>query len=300
MTTESAGDALERRYMAKFQERAAPYGVVARYDRDRAARDIGLHFFRRSRSGSERATGSLVWFQMKGIQAITLSGYAFKEARSIPVTVRVKDLQLWYRMNGPTYLVVYIESVDEFLVIDIVKWATEKYGAGLLALRQKTINVPVSPESKLDSQALDLIARRGTAEEWGRILGADGRDVGLAQRDYQLIWRLATAGERQVEHKVVIRDWQSKLRGEVEFHEKPVADDDGKWRAVRAHWQLGLRASELEAAYPYVAFGPLDEEEQSNIEFSDNEDGNPEVEFSDGSSVYGHDCSGEYHVYEPT
>jgi hypothetical protein len=284
--------------MGKFQEQAADYGVVVRYERDRAARDIGVHFFRKTRSGKEQATGSLVWFQMKGIQAATLSKADFAKARSVAVSLKVKDLQLWYRMNGPTYLAVYIESVDTFLVLNIVAYVAEHYGAKILTLGQKTIDVQVSTKSVLDAQAFDLIVRNGTAEEWARVLGADSGDVHLAQRDYRLLWKLGTSKKRGVEHRMDVKDWQSKLRGEVEFLERPIAGSEDSWRSIREHWQLMLRIQGLEAAYPYLSFQPFDQQHQDDIEFWSNEDDEPFVEFSDGTVVYGHDCAGEYNLYE--
>jgi hypothetical protein len=298
MTTESVNDAFERRYMGKFQAKAAEYGVAVKYERDRAARDIGIHFYRRKKSGDEVATGSLVWFQMKGFRSKTVPKEKFAKSRSLAVPLRVKDLQLWFRMNGPTYLVVYVESVDTFLILNIGKYVAEQYGPKVFDLGQKELNVPISTKSVLDAQAFELMIRQGTAEEWTRSLRADEADVRLAQRDYQLIWRLGGAEDRQVEHRVEVRDWQSKLRGEVYFHERKIDGSDQDWESIRTHWQFMLRARDLETAYPYLSFEPFNEEHQNDVEFESNEDGEPFVEFSDGSVVYGHDCCGEYNLYE--
>jgi len=284
--------------MGKFQSLAAGYGVTVRYDRDRAARDIGVHFFRQTTSGAEKATGSLVWFQMKGLQTGTLSKEKFDKATSIPITLRVTDLQLWYRMNGPTFLAVYVESVDTFLVLNIATFVAEHYGSEILTLTQKTVDIPVATGSPLDAQAFDLIIRNGTTEEWARILGVQRSDARLAQRDYRLIWRLGTTKERGVEHRIAVKDWQSKLRGELEFLERPIGGSEDGWHSIREHWELGLHIGRIEAVYPYIRLAAFDEQRQSDIEFWSNEDEEPFVEFSDGTIVYGQDCAGEYNAYE--
>ena len=298
MTIEGANDVLERHYMGKFQARAAEFGVIARYERDRAARDIGIHFFRKKKSGDEEATGSLVWFQMKGLRSTTMKRSDFEKSDSVSVGLKVKDLRLWYRANGPTYLVVYVESVDLFLVLNIVAYITERYGAGILSLDQKTVDVPISTKSVLDNQAFELMIRQGTAEEWSRVLHLDTEDVRLAQRDYRLIWRLGSAQARSVEFRIDVKDWQSKLRGEVQFLERPLHGNDREWFPVRDHWHHMLRIEDVEKAYPYLSFEAFDEQRQGNIEFFSNEDDEPSVELSDGTVVYGHDCAGEYNLYE--
>ena len=298
MTVEGANDVLERRYMGKFQAKAAEYGVIVRYERDRAARDIGIHFFRKKRSGDEEATGSLVWFQMKGLRSTTMTREDFEKSTSVSVKIEVEDLCLWYRANGPTYLVVYVESVDVFLVLNVVAFIAERFGADIFSLDQKTVNIPVSTKSILDDQAFELMIRQGAAEEWARILRFDAQDVRLAQRDYRLIWRLGTAQTRSVEYRVDVKDWQSKLRGEVQFLESATHESDREWIPVRDHWQHRLRIEDIEKAYPYLSFEAFDEERQGNIEFFSNEDDEPAAELSDGTVIYGHYCAGEYNLYK--
>ncbi len=54
-----ANDAFERRYREKFRLLAAGYGEFVYYERDRGARDVGLHLTRQQASGDEVLTGPL-------------------------------------------------------------------------------------------------------------------------------------------------------------------------------------------------------------------------------------------------
>ena len=201
-------------------------------------------------------------------------------------------------MNGPTYLAVFVESAGKFLVLNIVKYVAEHYGAKILTLNQKTVSVPVSNTSILDAQAFALIIREGTVEEWARTLRVEGNDARLAERDYGLVWRLRTADERMVEHRTDIKDWQSKARCEVDFLERPVTGSDDSWLPIRMHWQFMLNIGGLEDAYPYLSFDAFDERYQGDVEYWSNEDAAPVATFQDGTVVYGQDGAGEYNEFQ--
>lgn len=97
-----------------------------------------------------------------------------------------------------------------------------------------------------------------------------------------------------------VTDWQSKTRGQVEIFERSTNpdDDDLEWEPVREHWEYMLAMRDIESAYPYLAFTPFDEERQHEIDYWDNEDGEPVYVFSDGTSVYGENASEEYYYYQ--
>lgn len=297
VTKESPQDAFERRYMGRFREIASDYGVIAEYERDRAARDIGLHLFRKRKSGAEEATGSLVWFQMKGIMKATLSAPAFKTASHVSIRLNTADLKLWSRSNAPTYLLVYVESADTFLILDAVKYAKEHFGSELHTMKEKTLTVKVPTSNVLDDDAFNALLQRGSVEEWSRVLDAPEEDVRLCLRDFSVIWHIGTAEKRRVQQRFEVTDWQSKLRGEVDLQERPEdSSDDDEWESIRPHWQPYLRMEDVESAYPYLDFEPADEDFQSDCEWS-NEDNNPFVELKDGTTLYGRDRSSEYNEY---
>ena len=206
-------DAFERMYMEKFRSLAAEYGEIVRYERDRGARDIGVHLTHRMRSGEERLSTALCWFQMKGIMASTLSNDDYETLKDVSVRLQVKHLQYWYLQPVPTYLALYIECADHFLILNIQDHITRTWGRDVLVLEKSTVSVPVTRESILDDQAFRLILRKSDIEEYKRALGSESANVQFCNRDYDLIWQFGTALERNVEHRLVYWDWQSKTRG---------------------------------------------------------------------------------------
>jgi hypothetical protein len=125
-------DVLEREYTSKFRELAGKYGEFVLYERDRAARDIGLHFTRPLPSGDEAVTVALRWFQLKGISSRKLGAPAAQEADAVKLALEVKHLTFWYMLPDPTYVAVYVQALRGFLVIDIQRYVEEKWGAAIL------------------------------------------------------------------------------------------------------------------------------------------------------------------------
>lgn len=291
-------DAFEREYMAKFRGLAAKYGEFVAYERDRGARDIGLHLVEPRASGSERVTAALCWFQMKGIMATTLSADDFEAADEISISLDVHHLRFWFLQPMPTYLAIYIESVDKFLVLDIQAYVAETRGSGIMTLDQKTATVAVSTESVLDGQAFNLILTKSDIEEWTKALEADEEDVKLCRRDYDLIWHLGTAGERGVEHGVYMMDWISKMRGQLYIYEKPVGGGEDDHTVLREHWQYLMNVNGLEDDYPYLEFhGDYDEDEESLYDEDDYDD-SILVTFKNGSVAKGENAANEYYSLE--
>lgn len=86
-------DTFERKYMAKFRGIAATFGEFVEYERDRAARDIGLHLTSPKTGGGEVVSLALVWFQLKGIHARTLSAERFALAPNIELRMETHHLR---------------------------------------------------------------------------------------------------------------------------------------------------------------------------------------------------------------
>lgn len=120
-------DELENRYMPKFEALLSASGVVVEYRRDRAGIDTGLHLFahgeKPTAKGDERPywrpLASRVWFQLKGVHAPTMSAAEFDNADHVAVKVGVEHLKFWFAAPEPVYLVVYLESVDKFVGLDV-------------------------------------------------------------------------------------------------------------------------------------------------------------------------------------
>ncbi|MDF2990593.1 MAG: hypothetical protein K0S37_1107 [Microbacterium sp.] len=145
-------DELENRYMPKFEALLSQSGVIVGYRRDRAGIDTGLHLFARgektTKGGDERpywrALASRVWFQLKGVHAATLSADAFNKAEHVAVTVGVEHLKFWFAAPEPVYLVVYVESVDTFIGIDVRELVEQEWQQTFYAsMRDRTGDVTV-------------------------------------------------------------------------------------------------------------------------------------------------------------
>jgi hypothetical protein len=300
-------DEFEHRYMEKFRTFAAQFGHFVSYERDIATRDIGLHLAEPLQSGGAKLTACLCWFQMKGIMADTLPKEKAEAVPTFKYRLKVDHLKFWFLQPMPTYLALYIESLDRFLILNLQKYVEEKWGRDILLLNRKTAEVEVSAGSVLDSDALNIILRESTVEEWVKAIAADESRVRLCQRDYNIIWRIGTAAARKVEHRFEIYDWQSKTRGEVHIQERSECNT-GDWTTVRNHWQFMLQATGVEEMYPYLDFTADEEgEEYSCNDYDDDESlGNywdddreyrPTFKLKSGQIAAGEDCSGEFHLY---
>lgn len=129
-------DELENRYMSRFEALLSDSGVVVQYRRDRAGIDTGLHLFRREVKAPEgredrsywRALAGRVWFQLKGIHGSTMSAVEFREAEQVTVRVGVEHLKFWFASPEPVYLVVYVESVETFVGVDVREMVERRWG----------------------------------------------------------------------------------------------------------------------------------------------------------------------------
>ena len=303
-------DHFEHLYTEKFRGFAAHFGHFVEYERDIGTRDIGLHLTVPLESGGARVTSCLCWFQLKGIMATTLPKEQAEKASSFKYSLRVDHLKFWFLQPMPTYLALYIESLDTFLILNLQKYVEERWGRDILSLDQETAQVEVSAGSVLDREALNIILRESTVEEWVKAISADESQIRLAERDYNIIWRIGTATDRKVEHRFEIFDWQSKLRGEVHIQERALGDT-GEWTTLRNHWQLSLGGVPgAEEMYPYLDFTPEEEAEGHRYDgideldeygdrnyLDDDDEYRPTAKMKNGQIAAGEDCAGEYHLY---
>lgn len=290
-------DAFERNYMQRFRAFAGKFGEFVTYERDRGARDIGLHLTHKLASGKERMSTALCWFQMKGVMATTLTPELFKKAKSVKLSLDVNHLGYWFLQPTPTYLVVYVESMDKFLICDIQAYVASQWGRAILTLDQKTATVEVDGSSELDEQAFNLILTKNDINEWTKALDTDEESAKLCRRDYDLIWQLGTSDSRNVRHRVMFWDWQSKARGQFYIQEQSTGDES-KWATLREHWQYMMGVCDLERAYPYLEFFALDTDDEDSSWFDDENDNDvPDVELYNGDVVSGVNCSYEYFEY---
>lgn len=285
-------DVFERKYMEKFRAFASGFGEFINYEHDRGARDIGLHLTHPLSSGKERLSTALVWFQMKGVMSTTLPVKEFEKLEKLTIPLNVNHLRYWYLQPMPTYLALYIESVDKFFILNITRFVKDKWGRDILTLDQTTATVEVPVESELDSQAFSLILKENDINEWKKALGNDGENIDVCYRDYDLIWHLGTAEERNVTHGLEFWDWQSKTRGQLYIYE--IGGDNKE--VLREHWQYMMTIHGLERAYPYIDF--FANEDDENDDWWDDDNEVPDITLSNGDVISGVNAAYEYFAYE--
>lgn len=290
-------DAFERKYMAKFREIASRFGEIVQYENDRGARDIGLHLVEQRRSGAERVSAALIWFQMKGVMNETLPLEEYKQLESVGIRLSTAHLRFWFLQPMPTYLVVYIECADQFLVLNLHNYIEERWGRGVLDLEQETVTVTVSKESPLDRQAFKLLLEHSNFDEWKKALDAEDAELRLCIRDFNLIWHFGTAVGRNVDHRIVFWDWQSKTRAQLFIQERS-REPDSDWITLREHWQYMTNVDELQEMYPYLEYF-ADDEREDELSWEEDEDF-PfiRLELPNGQTVFGEEAGGEFINYE--
>lgn len=292
-------DAFEQNYMAKFEQLATHHGVFVKYERDRAARDIGLHLTKNMKSGKKQVTNSLIWFQMKGVMAATVPAEQFEGAKSVSLSMDIEHLRHWFLDKEPTHLVVYVESVDQFLVINLQDYVEKTWGRDILILDQKTATVTVPASSVLDEQAFAILLRYADIAQWTKALNADQADMRLLNRDTNLIYAIGTADKRGVNCGVLWRKWLSKMRHELRVAERSAqfdGDIDDGWEVIHEHWEYG--GIDPEASYPYLELFALEDYDPATFtnrwgEEELDEDGIT-VTLKNGDEVFGPNAANEY------
>src|SRR2546425_976420 len=124
-------DEFEGAYKEKFKSLARAQGEFVQYERDRATIDIGVHLTEPLPIGRSLSQ-SRVWFQLKGIRASTLSREQYAQACEISLRVRLHHLQFWFASPEPIYLVLHVQSADEFLVEDVQEIVHRQWGESIL------------------------------------------------------------------------------------------------------------------------------------------------------------------------
>lgn len=173
-------EVFEDRYTGAFKQRFHGRGVVVRYDRDRAARDVGVHL---AAPGSLELSNVRVWFQLKGVHRETVDAATLQTMDTIPVDLSVNDVKKWYAAPEAVYIVVYLEALNEFVgedIRDIVDRRFSDYkgsfASKMNALVQERITLGISTQAPVDSdrigRMLEHRAMRVDGPSWrGRPLG---------------------------------------------------------------------------------------------------------------------------------
>jgi hypothetical protein len=151
-------EVFEDLYTDAFKRRFRTRGVVVEYDRDRAARDMGIHL---AAPGSLELSDVRVWFQLKGIHRERYDASALHAMDSVPVELAVEDVQKWYAAPEAVYIVVYLEALDEFVGEDIRDLVDRRFSdhkgsftSKMRSLTQAEVTLRVSTEAVVDEDRI--------------------------------------------------------------------------------------------------------------------------------------------------
>jgi hypothetical protein len=147
----------EDRYTIRFRDRLSGHGIIVKYERDRAATDLGIHL---TPPGSMALSNVRVWFQLKGIHAATLSRSDLEQVSVVSVSLRLDHLRFWYAAPEAIYLIVYLEALDDFLAADIRDLVDKEWGVAFLRTDsfpadQKTATVHIPTSARLTNDVLN-------------------------------------------------------------------------------------------------------------------------------------------------
>jgi hypothetical protein len=156
-------EVFEDLYTDAFKTRFRNRGVVVAYDRDRAARDVGIHL---TAPGSLELSDVRVWFQLKGVHRETYDAGALQAMTSVPVDLSVDDVQKWYAAPEAVYIVVYLEALDEFVGEDIRDLVDRRFSdykgsftSKMASLTQDRVTLRVSTAAVVDGDRIDGMLR---------------------------------------------------------------------------------------------------------------------------------------------
>lgn len=147
----------EDRYTNRFRDRLSSRGIILKYERDRAAVDIGIHL---APPGTLALSNVKVWFQLKGIHTTTLSSSQLQVAQTVAVSLKLDHLRFWYAAPEAVYLIVYLEATDSFLAADIRDLVDQQWGEEFLRddffqPSQKTVVVRIPTSAHLTDEIIN-------------------------------------------------------------------------------------------------------------------------------------------------
>ena len=176
-------DEFEGLYTEKFRGLARPFGKFVKYERDRAALDAGIHLTTKTSRKFRSVSNTRVWFQLKGIQEATLSLADYEKLSDVSLDLPIDNLRFWYASPEAVYLVIYIESADQFLAEDIKdvidrQWGEDIFSAASFKDGQQYARFRVSRKSILD----DVLWQRMLSHRSMRIDGPSFRGRPLGHR----------------------------------------------------------------------------------------------------------------------
>lgn len=211
-------DVFEATYMAKLKALLTRHGLVLNYEHDRAAIDTGLHLFLEG-EGARQTSQVRVWFQAKGKRADTLPLEEYQAAHAVEIKVKVGHLQFWVAAPEPVYLVVYMESADEFIAEDVRNIVERQWPRGdfysTIPASQGEVTLRISRYTTLDEARLVAMLRHRSM----RIDGPAFRGRPLGHRYDPIRSQIAPPSpatfERLIEQLLATRDFRDTETNDI-------------------------------------------------------------------------------------
>ena len=271
----AANEDFEHRYTQAFRDFAASFGIFVTYERDRGTRDIGLHFTQYKKTGSKLVTPVLVWFQLKGIKRSQLSLQKYTKDKKLSISLRTNHLRFWYVAPQPTYLVIFVECAQEFLVANIQKLIRDEWGANILHSEQASHSVQIAINNKLDMHAMQLILRKNLIPILRHQMSDGGEDAEIFFRDSSFVMSLFDARRKHRKCRARVIKYMSKMRTEVYFE----VYHHSQWHTLHSHWEFLLES--FTESFPYLDLSLPDDKDQDLWE-DDEHGGDESLELPNG------------------
>jgi hypothetical protein len=151
-------EVFEDHYTDAFKSRFRGRGIGVAYDRDRAARDVGIHL---TAPGSLELSDVRVWFQLKGIHRERYDAATLRSMASVPIVLSADDVKKWYAAPEAVYIVVYLEALDEFIGEDIRDLVDRRFSdhkgsfaSKMTGLEQQKLALRVSTSAVVDEDRI--------------------------------------------------------------------------------------------------------------------------------------------------
>ena len=245
----------EDMYTEKFRSFLREHGQFIEYSRDSGARDIGVQLTKELSDGRKIMTSTLCWFQLKGIMKDTYTEEMFNKKNYIPLKLEIRHLKYWYYMLEPTYLVLYLEVIDNFFIVNIQKYIAKKWGKGIFEILDEKKTIHIDKISVLDEHALDIIYRDNEAKSIMNCFGLTSDNATLCVRDGDVVYHIGIGEENAFENRLRVVTWMSKTRTELYIEQ---SEDNNEWLPVRNHWESFFEIKELDKLFPYFDFYNLE------------------------------------------
>lgn len=289
--------AAQARCLQRLEAFLRPYARYRLYPRRHGAGDLGLHLPEGIEAPAIRTAPALCWIQLRHLSVAQLASTQLAATDKVQVQLPVAGLREWYLQPVPAHLLLWVESVDEFLVLDLQRYVRQRWGARILTLRSPSAAVAVPASDFLDEAAFHAMAGRCGLDAWRSALSTRAGD-NLYHRlnDLEIVYAVGAARSQGADFRMVFVDWQQKPQGQVVLQQR--APGSLRWVTLRESWKHAISIDDLEDRYPYLEPRPPERNDVTEEwSFAGDRYGVVEHTFSGGQRVIGEGAADQYIEY---